>query len=440
MEEFEAVIGLEIHLQVNTKRKAFCDCFVSLDDKPNSNICPVCSGHPGTLPILNREFVNKAVLFSSAIDAEVNSVSTFDRKNYFYPDLPKGYQITQFFNPIGVNGRVPITYRGETKYINIDRVQMEEDSGKSFHLKDRTMIDFNRAGVPLIEIVSKPEIKDGDEASEYFRRVRLIASEYLDVCDGNLENGNMRCDANVSIRRVGADVLNVKTEIKNVNSFAFLKKAIDYEVRRQIEIVESGRTVLPETRRWNSKLNRTELLRKKGGLKDYRYFNEPDLPVLKLDKKFISDVLKKLPELPDKKFKRFKNEYGLGEEHLQLFIRTPFLADFFEDCAKITGSNYPLIANLIAGELLRIGKKESVLNRTITPESFAELIEMIDVKKVSRNRAGELLEIMLDSNMRALEIVENRDVFKKLSLEQIESIIGEVIFEKTEEVSLYRSG
>jgi len=441
MVKYEAVIGLEIHMQINTKRKAFCDCKTDFGELQNSNICPVCTGQPGALPVLNNEFVKKAILFSKAIDCDINLESTFDRKNYFYPDLPKGYQITQFFKPIGENGQIMVhNDKGDEKTVTIERVHMEEDTGKSFHRDDVTLLNFNRCGVPLIEVVSNPDLRTGKEAYEYFKKIYMIAVKYLGICNGNMENGNLRCDANVSIRPVGSKELFTKTEVKNVNSFSFIQKAIDYEIERQTALVISGGEVKEETRLWNSKLKQTEMMRKKAGRNDYRYFNEPDLAPLRINQTMVNSTTESMPELPDARYHRLKEKYGINEELLELMIGYPKVSDYFEESVKEYEKGTKKIASWISSELLRLEDKEKLENATITPKMIAELVSLIDDKKINQSQAKEIIEIMHKKELTASEVVKSDSRFQAMDSSLLESIVDQVINENTKQLEAYLAG
>src|SRR5438309_1293449 len=314
---YEPVIGLEVHVQLLTKTKIFCGCSTQFGSAPNSNVCPVCLGLPGALPVLNRKAVEFAALASMALGCRINERSIFARKNYFYPDLPKGYQISQYDRPLAQQGFIEIKIEGKQKKVGVQRVHMEEDAGKSLHegFPDSgryTYLDFNRSGVPLIEIVTDPDIRSSAEAYDYLARLKQIL-EYLDVCDGNMEEGSLRCDANVSVRKLGEQKFGTRTELKNINSFRFVQKAIDYEVNRQSEVIESGGQAVQETRSWNGVEERTVSMRSKEEAHDYRYFPDPDLPLLVADSEWIKTIQRSMPELPESRRERFEKEYALPE-------------------------------------------------------------------------------------------------------------------------------
>jgi len=441
MTRYEAVVGLEIHIQIETASKAFCRCPNVYDVPPNSAICPVCTGAPGALPVLNEEFVRRAVAFCLAVGARVNLVSSFDRKNYFYPDMPKNYQITQFFTPLGEEGRLfVIGVDGIERPIRIERIHMEEDTAKSAHLGDRTLLNFNRAGVPLIEVVSHPDLRSGAEAAQYFKKIYDIAVKYLGICRGNMEEGNLRCDANISVRPVGSDNLFTKTEVKNVNSFAFIAKAIDYEVERQIAVVEAGGTVESETRLWNPRRKQTETMRKKTGRNDYRYFNEPDLGPLRLTSDFVEEVRRTVPELPDAKRRRLKERHHLNDELLDLFVGYPAVAAYFEQAAEHYPAGGRTIAALVAGELLRVEDKEHFDAVRTPPEHLASLARLLDGKRVTGPQAKDLFALMRETGKSPTELVSSDARFRQMAGDVVEALVREVVAENPEVVEKYRNG
>src|SRR5262249_4140094 len=338
---YEAVIGLECHAQLLTKSKLFCSCSTKFGDAPNGNTCPVCLGLPGALPVFNRVALMMAVKAALGLNCKVNVESQWARKNYFYPDLPKGYQISQYDRPLAQHGFIEIKVDGKQKKIGVQRVHMEEDAGKSLHegFPDSgrfTYLDFNRSGVPLIEIVTNPDIRSSAEAYDYLWRLKKDL-ECLAVNDGNMEEGSLRCDANVSVRKVGDPKFGTRTELKNINSFRFVQKAIDFEVNRQIDVLESGGRVVQETRLWNSVEERTVSMRSKEEAHDYRYFPDPDLPLLALDVESIKNMERALPELPEARRRRFVEVYALSEYDAGVLAATRALADFFEEAAKLSG-------------------------------------------------------------------------------------------------------
>ncbi|HSA32874.1 MAG TPA: Asp-tRNA(Asn)/Glu-tRNA(Gln) amidotransferase subunit GatB [bacterium] len=445
MTRYEAVIGLEIHVQIKTDTKAFCRCNGDYNAPPNRHICPVCTGAPGALPVLSDEFVRRAVLFCLALGARVNLVSTFDRKNYFYPDMPKNYQITQFFTPIGSEGRLLVTGAdGVERAIGIERIHMEEDTARSAHMGERTLLNFNRAGLPLIEVVSHPDLRSGEEAAQYFKKIYDIAVKYLGICRGNMEEGNLRCDANISIRPVGSTALNTKTEVKNVNSFAFIAKAIDHEIERQIALVEAGGAVESETRLWNPKLKRTETMRKKSGRNDYRYFNEPDLGPLRITAEFVEELRKTLPELPDAKRRRLK-AYGINNEQTDLFVGYPEVGDYFINATAsntLQPSEYPIVSSLVTGEILKYEDKEhfETVPQRIPPQHTASLAHLIHTGRVTWPQAKELFAMMRETGSDPEEIVKNDPRFTAIGDDETAAIAAAVVADHPAETEKYLGG
>ncbi len=438
---YKSVIGLEIHAQLLTKTKLFCSCSTEYGDSPNTNVCPVCLGYPGALPVLNRKAVRMAVKAALALNCEIAETSFFDRKNYFYPDLPKGYQITQFYKPFATNGYLIIEVNGEKRKIGIERIHIEEDAGKSIHdsKTGKTKIDFNRTGIPLIEIVTKPDIESAEEASEFLKNLRQILI-YIGVNDGNLEEGSLRCDANVSIHEPETP-LGTRVEIKNVNSFKFVQKAINYEIKSQKEIIGSGKKIEYETKLYDSKQNKTFTMRTKEEMLDYRYFPEPDLLALKIDKKTVDEVKEEIPELPSDKIKRFMEEYELSKKDAVSLTVSKYLADFFEEVSsynKIPIKN----ANWILSELLRYVKDidTGFINPPVKAKPFAEFVKKVDDGEITGLVAKELLPEMIKTGKEIEVLIKQKGVEKIDSDDKIKELISGVLSENQKEIDRYKAG
>ncbi len=436
---YKSVIGLEIHAQLLTKTKLFCSCSANYGAPPNTNVCPVCLGYPGALPVLNREAVNMAVKAALALNCQINRFSYFDRKNYFYPDLPKGYQITQFYKLFAENGYLEIIVSGKKKKIRIERIHIEEDAGKSIHEKDKTLVDFNRSGVPLIEIVTKPDIETPEEASEFLKILRQTLM-YIDVNDGNLEEGSLRCDANISIHKEG-EPLGTRVEVKNLNSFRFLQKAIKYEIEEQRKKLERGERIYFETKLYDSRANKTFTMRSKEELLDYRYFPEPDLQVLEIKEKEIEKIKESIGELPLEKAQRFMQEYNLSYEDASLLTSSKYLADYYE---KVVSFNKlpKKSANWLLSELLRYIKDVDTdfITPPIEPDNFAKFIEKIENREITGLIAKELLPELLKTKKTIEELIEEKGIKSISSDEELLKIIKEVLTSNEEQVKKYKEG
>jgi len=448
VQSYEAVIGLECHAQLLTNSKLFCSCSTKFGDAPNFNTCPVCLGLPGALPVLNRIAVGMAVKAALGLNCRLNVESQWARKNYFYPDLPKGYQISQYDRPLAQHGFIEIFVNGTPKRIGVQRIHMEEDAGKSLHegFQDsgrNTYLDFNRSGVPLIEIVSEPDIRASAEAHDYLARLKQIL-EFLEVCDGNMEEGSLRCDANVSVRRVGEQKLGTRTELKNINSFRFVQKAIDYEVRRQIEVLERGGRVIQETRLWNSSEERTVSMRSKEEAHDYRYFPDPDLPLLTVDAEWIQTMRRSMPELPEARRHRFIKEYALSEYDAGVLTSTRSLADFFEQTAQLSG-HAKTGANWIMGDLLRFYKDSNTdlkdLSKSpVSPKMLAGMIALVEKGTISGKIAKTVMEEMYKTGKEPQKIIEEQGLVQISDTGEIEKIVDKVIEDHPQSVEQYRAG
>jgi aspartyl-tRNA(Asn)/glutamyl-tRNA(Gln) amidotransferase subunit B len=444
--KYEPVIGLEVHVQLLTATKAFCGCANHFGSAPNTNICPVCLGLPGALPVLNAKAVEFAALASLALNCAVRERSIFARKNYFYPDLPKGYQISQFDKPIAEHGWIDVpTTDGTMKRIGITRLHMEEDAGKSLHdgfadSATRTYLDLNRCGTPLIEIVSEPDIRTPDEAFEYLTRLKEILL-YTGVSDCNMEEGSLRCDANVSVRLTGAPKFGTKAEVKNVNSFRFIRAALEYEIERQIEVIESGGRVTQETRLWNSNEGRTYSMRSKEQAHDYRYFPEPDLPPLIVSADFLEDTKKKLPELPEARRARMIAEYDLSTQDAHTLTASREFADRFEAAAK-SAKNPRRVANVliseVGGRLKALG-----LEQEQSPVSMAGIVQaadLLDEGKISSKQLKQLFDVCFEKGEDFAAVYEREKPEQITDVSAIEKMIDEVIAANPKQVEHYRGG
>ena len=442
---WEAVIGLEVHAQLRTRTKIFCGCSTDFGAPPNSQVCPVCLGLPGALPVLNRQAVDYAIKAALACGSRVEPVSVFARKNYFYPDLPKGYQISQYERPLAVGGGLDITTGGAVKRVGLTRIHMEEDAGKSLHegfadSDRRTYVDYNRSGVPLIEIVSEPDMRSAAEAAEFFSRLRDILV-WLGVSDGNMEEGSLRCDANVSVRPAGQSALGTKAEVKNVNSFRYLEKALEYEIVRQIDVLAGGGVVVQETRLWDSGSGRTHSMRSKEEAHDYRYFPEPDLPPLVVNEARIERVRASMPELPDARTRRFTVEYGLPAYDAGVLTQSPALADYFEAVARAAG-NAKAASNWVMGELLRTTNErgQSIAEVPLTPAALAGLITLVDAGTISSSIAKSVFGKMYDSGRSAASIVDEEGLAQIGDESALASIVADVMRGHADAVAQYRAG
>ncbi|HBB24926.1 MAG TPA: Asp-tRNA(Asn)/Glu-tRNA(Gln) amidotransferase GatCAB subunit B [Bacteroidetes bacterium] len=443
---YEAVIGLEVHAQLTTAAKAFCSCSTTFGAQPNVNVCPICLGHPGVLPVLNENLVAFAVRMGLATNCQVRRVSTFSRKNYYYADLPKGYQITQFADPICHDGYVEIETEQGAKSIGITRIHMEEDSGKSIHDLDiDTLVDLNRAGVPLIEIVSEPDIRTPQEAYQYLQQMRQILI-YLGICDGNLEEGSMRCDANISVRRRGAAAFGTKREVKNLNSFRNVEKAIEFEINDQIALLERGEQVVQQTRMWDAGAQKTKVMRTKEQAHDYRYFPEPDLGPVVVDHDRLEELRRSIPELSLAKKRRFMAQYHLPEYDAAILVDEQDVAAYYEDaCGSLASASpdgYKLVSNWIMTEVLRImGERKCTISEVgLTSRQLSSLIDVITDGTISSKTAKEIFPEMLASGRTAQEMVEERGLKQVSDPAALSALVDEVIRGNPDNVQKYKSG
>jgi aspartyl-tRNA(Asn)/glutamyl-tRNA(Gln) amidotransferase subunit B len=445
LSDWEVVIGLEVHAQLQTRTKIFCGCSTRFGAPPNTQICPVCLGLPGALPVLNRQAVDYAIKAALACGCDVRPRSVFARKNYFYPDLPKGYQISQYELPLALGGRLDITVDGQTRHVGLTRIHMEEDAGKSLHegfpdSDRRTYVDYNRSGVPLIEIVSEPDMRSAAEAAEFFTRLRSILV-WLGVSDGNMEEGSLRCDANVSIRPRGQTAFGTKAEVKNVNSFRYLEKALEFEIGRQIDVIEGGGKVVQETRLWDTTTGRTHSMRSKEEAHDYRYFPEPDLPPLLVDEARIERVRATMPELPDARGRRFVAEYGIPEYDAGVLTQSAALADYFEATARAAG-NAKAASNWIMGELLRTLKErgQSIGDISLRPAALAGLLALIDKGTISTSIGKDVFAKMYDSGRSAEDVVREEGLAQNSDQSALSAIVSDVMQGHADAVAQYRNG
>lgn len=441
-DKYEVVIGLEVHAQLKTKSKIFAPDGTEFGQEPNSQTSPITLGMPGVLPVLNREVVNMGILTGLALNCEIPERCKFDRKQYFYPDLPKGYQISQYDEPICVNGYIDI----KGKRIGITRAHLEEDAGKLVHAgasglagSSYSLVDLNRAGTPLLEIVSEPDMRSSEEARMYMEELRNIV-RYIGVCDGNLEEGSMRCDANISIMPKGSKEFGTRAEIKNVNSFSALQRAIEYEIDRQIEIVEEGGEVVQETRLWDDNARETKSMRGKEDAHDYRYFPEPDLMPLKISREWVQEIKDKMPELPEAKRQRYMG-LGLSEYDASVIVEQMGLALFFDEVLKL-GATPKIAVNFIMGEIAAYLKEEhlEISETKLTPENLAELISLIEKNTISNNIGKQIIVDMMKSGEKASKIVESRGLSQISDEGAIKEICQKVADANPEQVEKYKAG
>ena len=443
--KYETVIGLEVHVQINTKTKIFCSCSTEFGKPPNANTCPICLGMPGVLPVLNKQFLESAMKACLATHCTIAPMNRFARKNYFYPDLPKGYQISQFEEPLGVNGYINIYINGIKKRIGLTRIHMEEDAGKLIHGANlgspgKSYVDFNRTGVPLCEVVSEPDLRSPEEARAYLGELKSIL-EYTQVSDCNMEEGSLRCDANISLRPKGQKEFGTRTELKNLNSFKFVQKAIEYEVDRQTRILDQGDQVIQETRLYDSDRGETFSMRSKEEAHDYRYFPDPDLVPIVLDEAWVEEIKKTIPELPEQKRERFAIEYSLPEYDAGVLTSSRELANYFEKCTSLF-SKPKIISNWIMGDLLReLNKSNQVISECpVSPSALVNLLKLIDEDVISGNIAKSVFEEMYQTGKEPITIVDEKGLKQITDDKAIDKMVEGVLQANLSQVDEYKGG
>lgn len=438
---YEVNIGIEVHVQLTTKTKIFCSCAIEIAKEPNSNICQICAGYPGVLPVLNKKVLDYAIMAGLATHCSITKHSEFDRKHYFYPDLPKNYQITQNDKPICTEGFITIHLEdGSAKKIRLIRIHMEEDAGKNIHAgTGESLVDLNRAGTPLLEMVSYPDISSTYEAKAYLQTLRTIV-QYLGICSGNMEEGAFRADTNISVRKKGAPKLGTRVELKNINSFKFIGDAIEYEIERHIELLEEGQKIRQETRLWDSKGHKTVIMRSKEELADYRYFKDPDLPVLEVSNDLIASMKSRLPELPDKKFERLRKENGLSAYEAAILVEDLELVHYFEQATLFTNSKH--LINWVLRDLMGFIKEEkiSLAACKMTPEKLAQLVDLIDKGVINNRAAQEVFIAVAKTGASPADVVKQQGLEQIGSTDELAAIVQEVIKAHPDIVAQYKSG
>ena len=444
--KYEPVIGLEVHAQLLTQAKIFCGCSTKFGRAPNSNACPICAGFPGVLPVLNKKVVEFAIRAGLATHCRIAPFSRLARKNYFYPDLPKGYQISQYELPVCTSGYIDVNFDGNVKRIRLTRIHMEEDAGKNIHdaRSDSSFVDLNRAGVPLLEIVSEPDIRSAEEAGHYLRTLRAIL-QYLAICDGNMEEGSFRCDANISVRPEGTDVLGTKVEIKNLNSFKAIERALEYEIKRQSDTLSDGGKLIQETRLWDEDREATRSMRSKESAHDYRYFPDPDLLPLVINDHWIEQIRAAMPELPEARKERFISQHALPAYDADLLTSRKDIADYFETAVKLH-ANPKSISNWVMGDLFRVLKERRldeelhITNWPVQPSQLGELVRLIDEGTISGKIAKTIFDAMLDTNLTPREIVAEKGLEQVSDTASIETTIEEILAANPKQVLQYKAG
>ncbi len=441
-EKYEAVIGLEVHAQLLTQSKAFAPVTTEYGGAPNTQVTPLCLGHPGTLPVVNENLVRYIIKMGLATNCDVAEKSIFARKNYFYPDLPKGYQISQYDTPICFDGFVDISLEDYDKRIGLTRIHMEEDAGKSIHDQDpyNTLVDLNRAGTPLIEIVSEPDLRTPQEAYAYLSKIKQIV-QYLEICDGNMEEGSLRCDANVSVRPRGREKFGTRTELKNMNSFRNVEKAIEYEIYRQIELIEEGGEVVQQTRLWDTSKMQTRPMRSKEEAHDYRYFPEPDLPPIIVTDEMLDEIREELPELADVRRKRFMDEFGMSEDDAVTITDSRYLADYYEEVVEHLG-NPKAASNIVLSEVLRVLNEQSIDIRefSISAKRVSDLVKLKEEDKINSSAMQQIFNAMLDEDKEPETLAKEMNLIQVSDSGFLEPIVDEIIDNNPDEVARYKDG
>lgn len=443
MKEYEIVVGLEVHAELNTNSKIYCSCNNEFGLEVNTQCCPICMGMPGTLPTLNEKVVEKAVKMGHALNCSINRICKQDRKNYFYPDLPKAYQISQFDVPLCENGYVDVLVDGEEKRIGVTRIHIEEDAGKLLHSSnfDGSLVDFNRCGVPLIEIVSEPDIRSSSEAKAYLDAIRSIL-QYLDISDCKMQEGSIRCDVNVSVMEKGTNKFGTRVEMKNVNSFSAVVRAIEYEANRQIEVLNNGGEITQETRRWDDAQGKNILLRSKEDAHDYRYFPEPDLLTIVLEEDYVNELKSQITELPNKKIVRFVRDFGLSQIDAITIVDSIEKCKLFEDTVSENKCSPKSIANWILGDISKFmnDSKLQISETKLTSQKLAELIELIESGKISNAAGKKVFDILLNEDKSATEIVKEKGLMQISDENELEKIVNEVMSNNEKSITDYKNG